>query len=560
MNTTTTASSLLRALIIAVVALALVGCPTDSPTAPKQQPPTPTGSTGAWNINITPNPASLSAGGTSTILTVVVRRAGSAEPPPDGASVAILTTLGDFGSAGSGSQSGFLTLVGGLAQVALFPGQSGGTAVVQVQLEQSIGQISISINQVLVGEFYIDRVDPSSGSVDGGDSIEVHGVGFAEPVRVFFGGLPADVQSVASSVIRLLNPEAESATGGFIDVTVTIRFGTSEQETFTFSSGFRYEGATQPAIFSVTPSFGSNDGGDTLLINGEGFNPASTQVFFGSGTVTSFDGIEGTVMSVSETQIEVVTPSATDFGRDLRNELVDVLVRNIGGNGDILSSAFRFGFQVKITAVEPLAGPYFGGDVVKIHGEGFDRQPLTLEYGLEVQEDIVHITRFIIRTISEPILTQSCSDQKGPSIVTILDSGDQAMGALFTYEVVDWAPRITDVNPSGLRQTGQRVSISGQNFDPSGSSFPRMSVKIAGRAVNINSYTNTRITVNSPSFGDSFFATDSCVTGGGDDGERLLSTPADIVVTNDDTTCEDSFTGSVLIEPADPSCRATAAP
>ena len=192
--------------------------------------------------------------------------------------------------------------------------------------------------------------------------------------------------------------------------------------------------------------------------------------------------------------------------------------------------------------------------MVKIHGEGFDRQPLTLEYGGEVQEDIVHVTNFIIRTRSEPILTSSCADQSGPSIVTILDNGDQATGASYTYQVVDFTPRITDVHPTKLKQGGQRVTIEGVNFNPAslvvaiGDSV--MAVTIGGRAVNVDSPANTSLVVKSPSFGDSFFDQEDCVTSpGGEDGIKLLSTAADIIVTNDDTTCQDTFTGSVLIVP-----------
>ena len=112
MNNNDTISTLFRTLAVAVVALALVGCPTDSPTAPQQQPTTPTGPSAAWIITISANPASIDTSGGATTITVSIRRASNGEVPPDGASASILTTLGDFQSANSGLQSGFLTLIG----------------------------------------------------------------------------------------------------------------------------------------------------------------------------------------------------------------------------------------------------------------------------------------------------------------------------------------------------------------------------------------------------------------------------------------------------------------
>jgi len=215
-------------------------------------------------------------------------------------------------------------------------------------------------------------------------------------------------------------------------------------------------------------------------------------------------------------------------------------------------------------SIEPLAGPYFGGEVVKIHGEGFDRQPLTIEYGGEVQEDIVPgwPTNSRIRTISEPILTSACADQSGPTIVTILENGDQATGPLYTYEVVDWAPRIFSVSPSELQQAGEPVTIEGVNFDPStsvlaGPGFFVSSVTIGGRAVNVDVDLSDdgEIVLMSPVFGYGFFNREPCVIPVTlEDGERRVATPADVVVTNEDTTCRDVFTGSVLIEPRSDSC------
>src|SRR5688500_13122863 len=105
-------------LLCAVALAASLGCQSDSPTEPSSggppaspKPPTPTTT---YTSTVTPNPGSLIAGsGTPSTVTIDVRRTDTGQPPADLTPVALTTTLGEFGSAGSGVRTTTVQLVNG---------------------------------------------------------------------------------------------------------------------------------------------------------------------------------------------------------------------------------------------------------------------------------------------------------------------------------------------------------------------------------------------------------------------------------------------------------------
>jgi hypothetical protein len=197
--------------------LALANCTTDSPTEPRQQPP-PSGDgsvtpSTTWNITLSSSRPQLEVNGTrSTTISIRVRDSRNGSLPPNGATLTVSTTLGEFGAVGSGAGAVVLALQDGFAATALFPGDEAGTASVTASLESSFGQISVPIvvpdtpiatATPEIPVFFLERVEPDEGSPDGGEIVRILGQEIETPVRVFFGPNPADVLSVTSNAILL---------------------------------------------------------------------------------------------------------------------------------------------------------------------------------------------------------------------------------------------------------------------------------------------------------------------------------------------------------------------
>jgi PKD repeat protein len=140
--------------IVAVLAFGL-GCSTDSPTAPVQTPAPPPGTSppsANWIIEVSISPDVLTINDAQPATVVVnVRRSDNGQAPPSGTTIAISTSLGELGSSGSGVNSTALETIGGRASVLLFAGGVTGRALVSAQLENSVGQRTLEIMEVIEG-------------------------------------------------------------------------------------------------------------------------------------------------------------------------------------------------------------------------------------------------------------------------------------------------------------------------------------------------------------------------------------------------------------------------
>lgn len=541
----------------------LSACSSDSPSAPRQQPAPPPGSQPAsavWNITVTANPPELGAGTQdSSTITITVRRADTGQPPPNGTTIAVSTTLGEFGSPGSGIQSGFAQLINGGAQLALFPGEITGTALIQAVLEGSVGQATVVIRGPEA--FFLAAVEPNSGSPQGGETVTIRGGGFVAPVRVLFGGVVAQVQSVSPSRIRVTTPRSpqQVPVGSTLAVTVsvTIRLNQEGEATDALPNGFTYAHGgviLQPQIFSVTPASGPNEGGTRVTINGDGFD-APVQVFFGQGTsATNFDGVEATVESVSRTRIVVISPAALSFGQNNQNQVVDILVKNLNtGFFAIAPQAFKYGVKVLITAISPGAGIFSGGTLVTIFGQGFD-EPVAVQIG-GVGQDVISVsgTEVVIRTVA--VRVEDCaldaagfSNNRGVVQVTNIETGDSAEGPEFEYLIPE--PLITGISPSsGFETGGTLVTITGSGFTAP------VRVLFGDQAGSVSSVSPTQITVVTPRFTGTFPEVDCDDNGDGTLGKRFVPTSVDVTVINLETGCEDVFEKGFTYNPSDQSCR-----
>ena len=126
----------------------------------------------------------------------------------------------------------------------------------------------------------VSKLSVKGGPATGGTVVTVTGTGFAGPVSVSFGGVPATSVTVNSPTS--LTATSPANVSGILDVTVTTGGGTSATSS---KDHFKYA----PVIESITPANGPLAGGGTVTISGVGFAPGAglTKFKFGKGAAKS---------------------------------------------------------------------------------------------------------------------------------------------------------------------------------------------------------------------------------------------------------------------------------
>lgn len=555
------------------LALAIAGCQSDSPTepgggAPVQTPKPPVPVT-TYTVTVTASPNQIAAGaGTPTNVNVEVRRTDNGQPPPDLTEVELSTTLGEFGSIGSGVQTLELQLVNGRAQAVLYPGLSSGTATVRARVGPSAGAANVVIGQA--STFFVSSISPGVGSPAGGEQVTINGGGFDGPVRVTFNSATAQVLSVTPTQIRVRTPSSTAAgvdvpVGSTAPVTVGVTINLNEEGTATDSvaNAFTYAhgggGIQQPQVFSVSPASGTNEGGTRTVIRGDGFQEP-VQVFFGLGAGSTFNGVEARVESVSRNEIVVITPAARGFGQNLVDQLVNIRITNLNSGFSTTSSgAFKYGSEILITSMGPGSGSYTGGTRVTIFGQGFDA-PVSVSLGSDpaIAQQVTNVSGTTVEFITSGTPISECPSNGVITVtgvrVTNIETGKTASANLgFNYIVP--VPLIFGVSPS-LGNIGTNVTLTGRNFganvqvlfgDPSsGSSAP------------IVSQGGSSIVVRVPTPPGGFtFNTEPC-DGNGDGnagGTRNIPTPISVTVRNlDGTGCLVTLSNAFTVNPTNTTC------
>ena len=247
----------------------------------------------------------------------------------------------------------------------------------------------------------------------------------------------------------------------------------------------------------VEPNVGSTQGGDTVTIQGNGFEEP-VRVNFGN--------TNSQVLSVTPTRIRVKTPPSPNLNTESASDPVTVPVSvtiNVNQEGqasDSLSGAFTYsagGQETQtpvIVSVSPTTGPNDGGTRVTINGEGF-QAPVRVEFGLggtflEAQIESITSTRLVVISPAAIGFGQSLRNQNVTIRVRNVDSGRTGtITQAFRYgtQVI-----ITSLSPTeGDYLGGDLVTIFGQGF-----SAP-VAVEMAGYAQDIVSVSGTEIVIRS---------------------------------------------------------------
>lgn len=564
------------------LALVMVSCDADSPTAPASQAQNPT--TGdaqatTWNVTVSVSPNQFTIGDSQTtgFVTVTATRASNGAAVEDGTTAVLSTSAGSLttpaGSVGTSVPIEFDETGAARATLSVEGFNSPGTVVVRAQLEGSFGSANVLIVESpddTTGAFGLTELSPTFGPPSGGTVITVIGSNFEFPMKsalceATLLSTGAD-DCIAMTEITILSSTTFSAVTPRIDLPagenrslnlVVEKIGGDDilgvdalPNAFTYTRND--SGPAQLLLISVTPSSGPNEGGTQVTIRGDGFNQEA-QVYFSSGPL-----IEATVLQVTPTRITAVTPSATGPNAENANEIVDVLVRDpVSGQEATLTGAFQYGSGAGgmfISAVGPDEVAYFGGIPVTIFGQGFD-EPVAVGAG-GIGQSPISVTGTEVVFNASSIQIDGCSSVSGAVSVTNIETGETASGPNFTYRPIE--PRILSVSPaSGPEAGGNTLVITGSSSGFRGFD-PPVRVLIDGRLATVTSVSadGSSISVIAPQFTGSF-ETEACTDGSGGSGTRELDTAVDVEVENTPTECTDTATEAYVYRPADTSCQIT---
>lgn len=247
---------------------------------------------------------------------------------------------------------------------------------------------------------------------------------------------------------------------------------------------------TAPTIVSVTPAIGNPAGGQTIRITGTNFAEPVRVLFDTGGAVP----VEGFVVSVTPTLIEVITPGVNlGAGQEIVSDVI-VITRSGTANEQRAEAEDLFTFRAErltpnIGTVTPNSGTTVGGTRVTIFGDGF-QAPVQVLFGFaEARVINVDFGQIVVETPAGRDTSPGGSGVvTGPVPVTVRNINSQ------TEDIADDAFRyvaamdITTFRPiSGPSTGGTLLTIDGVGF------VAPVDVTIAGVRATVLEVTGSRI-------------------------------------------------------------------
>lgn len=194
---------------------------------------------------------------------------------------------------------------------------------VDVKETNTDGLSTVLKNGFTFSNVSITGVDPAIGPIAGGNTVVITGSGFTNSSVVTFGGVASvSVQFINSTT---LHARAPAHVGGKVEVVVANLGGSGYLPAgYTFSSG--------PIVYTVTPAFGSFQGGTTVTLSGYSLTSVS-KVMFGTAA--------GTITATGPNNLTVTTPPLSGPSNP-----VDISVTNPNGTFT-LSGGFQYQLAVQ---------------------------------------------------------------------------------------------------------------------------------------------------------------------------------------------------------------------
>jgi hypothetical protein len=306
-----------------------------------------------------------------------------------------------------------------------------GTGTVAVTVTTPAGTNPASPEAHYVYAPTVTAVDPAAGSPYGGTPVTISGTGFTAATAVHFGATAATSFSVTSDTeITAVAPAYTDQ--AVVDVKVTTAAGQSSAV-----SDARYSYA--PCVAAVSPASGPVVGGTQVTLTGTGLSGATVR--FGSETAT--------VVSLSDTQVTVLSPAHAAG-------VVDVVATTSVGSSPVSEAArFRYAVAPTITGLGPDHGPSVGGNTVTITGTDF-MEASAVKFG-----DAPAVSFSVTSPTTITAVAPAGSGVVLVSVTTPLGTSEASPVAEYIYT----APTVTGLSPDhGPAAGGTEVTITGSGF------------------------------------------------------------------------------------------------
>jgi sugar lactone lactonase YvrE len=278
----------------------------------------------------------------------------------------------------------------------------------------------------------VTAVAPSEGPQGGSTAVTITGEHLSGASEVRFGSSKATGLEVKSET----EVKVKSPTGtGTVHVTVSTPGGTSAT-----SGADEYTYRALPALGSLVPNEGPEEGGTSVTISGEHLEKA---------TEVKFAGAKVAVLSYTSGEIEVQSPK---HGAGA----VEVCVITPGGE-TCKAAAFTYVAPPTVSSIAPKEGPVVGGTAVTIKGTHLTKTS-------EVTFGGTPATNLAVKSDTE--VTVKSPSGAGSVDVAVKTPGGTAVtgiGNEFTYRAV---PKVSSLTPDEGPTSGHtRVRVVGEHLE-----------------------------------------------------------------------------------------------
>ena len=219
-------------------------------------------------------------------------------------------------------------------------------------------------------------VEPTEGSVAGGEDVVIIGTGFSDGVEFFFGTAPASDTYLLDSTRALVRTPPHAACA--VDVSVTAPPSQPEVEPVFLQAAFRF--VAPLTVSTVDPAEGDARGGTPVTVRGAGFD-TDARLFVGGRLAISQSRLDGGTLTgltppgaPGTADVHVVSQGQVAWARD----------------------AFRYRTAPRIDALAPLSGLPGGGTLVRVDGEGLTKDAVVeVGGGAAAVADAAHDGRWL---------------------------------------------------------------------------------------------------------------------------------------------------------------------
>jgi IPT/TIG domain len=281
----------------------------------------------------------------------------------------------------------------------------------------------------------VSSLSPISGPAAGGTTVTLTGTNFTGATGVTFDGTPATSYTVVNSTtITAVSP----AGTGTDFVQVTGPGGTSATSAAT---AFTYVAA--PTLTSLSPTSGPTTGGTTVTLTGTNFTAAST---------VKVDGVLTPVTYVSDTQLQVIMPSAAAGP-------VGLTVTTVGGT--TAARTYTYLAVPTVSSLLPASGTTLGGTSVTVTGTGL---------GSVTNVKVDGTTATVTAQTGTSLTFTTPLHLPGAAAVVLTGPGSITTAAgNYTYVLpgapAPTDPTVTSLSPaSGSLSGGTTVTVTGTNL------------------------------------------------------------------------------------------------